>query len=105
MTCLVLSSLKAITKETAIVTMILGGTPPDPGLGVCIELHGRDAGGLLDLLGIGKALPGQRIAAEEPPPALLEVEPTRSRGDEDVMDALMVFQPGTRLETGVTTEI
>ncbi len=78
---------------------------PDPGLGPQVELSGRDAGGLLDLLGIGKTLPGERIAAEEPPPTLLQVEPARSGGDEDVMDARMINQPGPRLEAGMTTEI
>ncbi len=55
--------------------MLLGGTAPGPGLGSPIELHGREAGGLLDLFGIGKALLGKRIAAKESPPALLEGEP------------------------------
>lgn len=46
-------------------------TPPDPGLDAPIELSGGDAGRLLDFLGIGKTLPGERITAEEAPPALL----------------------------------
>ena len=53
------------------VTMILGRTSPDPGFGPQVELSGGNAGGLLDLLGVGKTLPGERIAAEEAPPTLL----------------------------------
>ncbi len=68
-------------------------------------MSGRHADGLLDLLGIGKALPSQGIAAEEPPPALLQIEPAGPCGNEDVLDAGMIDQPGPRLEAGMTTEI
>jgi hypothetical protein len=73
---LVLCSLNPITKETAIVAMILGRPSPDPGLGPSIELCSRHAPGLVDLSRIGKTLARQRIAAKEPPPALLQVEPS-----------------------------
>gem|GEM_PF-2144938 len=76
---LVLSSLNTITKESAIVTMILGRTSPDPGFGPQVELSGRHTGGLLNLLGVGKTLPSKRITAEEAPPALLQVEPSLLR--------------------------
>jgi hypothetical protein len=33
-------------------------------------------GRLFDLVGIGKTLPGEGIAAKETPPALLEIEPS-----------------------------
>src|SRR5438132_7814919 len=102
---LVLGSLNTITKETAVVTVILGRSAPDPGLGAPIQLLGRDPGGLLDLLGISKALTSQRITAEEPPPPLLQIEPARSRRNEDVVNARMLFQPGARLQTEVTAEI
>ena len=85
--------------------MVLGWPSPDPGLGAPIELLGRDAGGLFDLLGIGKTLPGERIAAEEPPPAFLQIEPACSRRNEDVVNARMPLQPGARLQTGMTAEI
>ena len=78
---------------------------PDPGFGPQVELSGGNAGGLLDLLGIGKALASQGITAEEPPPALLQVEPARSGGNENVMEAWMRFQPSTCLKTVVTTEV
>ena len=64
---LVLSSLNTVTKESAIAAMILGRPTPDPRLGAPVELSGRHAGSLFDLLGVGEALPSKRIAAEEPP--------------------------------------
>jgi hypothetical protein len=102
---LVLRSLNAITKEATIVAMILGRASPDPGLSPQVELSGGDAGGLLNLLGIGKALASQGIAAEESPPALLEIEPARSGGNEDLLDAWMPFQPGAGLQAVMTAEI
>jgi len=102
---LMLRSLNAVTKESAIMAVILGWPSPDPGFGPSVELLGSDTGGLLDLLGVGEALPGQRITAEKPPPALLQIEPARSRRDEDVMDAGMIDQPGAGLQTVVTAEI
>jgi hypothetical protein len=101
----VLRSLNAVTKGPPVVARILGRPSPDPGLGSPVELRRRNTGGLLDLLGIGKTLPGERIAAEEPPPALLQIQPTRSRRNEDVMNARMPLQPGARLKAGMTTEI
>ena len=65
-----LHSSKAIGKETATIPRRPGRTTPHPGFGAQIELSRRDTRGLLDLVGIGKALPGKRIAAEEAPPAL-----------------------------------
>ena len=102
---LVLRSLKTITKETPVVSRYLWRAPPDPWFGPQVELSSRDAGGLLDFLGIGKALPSQRIAAEEAPPALLQIEPTCSGRNEDLLDARMLFQPGACLQAVVTTEI
>ena len=100
-----LRSLKTVTKETPVVSRYLWRASPDPWFGPQVELSSRDAGSLLDFLGIGKALPSQRIAAKEAPPALLQIEPTGSSGDEDLMEAWMRFQPGAGLETVVTTEI
>ena len=102
---LVLSSLKTITKETPIAAMIFGWASPDPGLCANIELSSGDTGGLSNLLGIGKALSREGIAAEKPPPALLHIEPTGTRGDEDLMEARVIDQPGAPLEAGMTTEI
>ena len=59
------------------MAMILGRSAPDPGIGSPVELSGSDASGLLNLIRVGKALAGQRIATEKAPPALLQVEPAR----------------------------
>jgi hypothetical protein len=45
---------------------------PDPGLGAGVEVLGGDACCLIDLLGVGEVLAGERLAAEEAPPAFLE---------------------------------
>ena len=70
-----------------------------------VELSRGSASGLLDLIRIGKALPSQGITAEETPPALLQVEPTRPCGNEDVMETRMLREPGPRLGTVVAGEI
>lgn len=100
-----LRSLNPVTKETAIAAPRLGRPSPDPGFGPPIELSGGHACRLLDLVGIGKALPGEGIAAEESPPAFLEIEPTGSSGDEDVLDAWMICQPSPGLQAVMAAEI
>src|SRR5512135_2505656 len=100
-----LRSLKAIRKKATIVAMILGRTSPHPGFGSQVELSGRDAGSLLDLLGIGKALSGKSITAEEAPPALLQVEPAGSFGNEEVVNARVLSQPGAGLSAVMAAEI
>ena len=102
---LVLRSLKAITKETPMTTRCLGWASPDPGFCPQVELSGRDTRGLLDLLGSGKTLTSERITAEEAPPTLLEIEPASPGGNEDVVDARMLLQPGAGLETVVAAQI
>lgn len=69
-----------------------------------VELLGGDTSGLLTLLGVGKALPREGISSEEPPPALLPVEPPGSGRNEDVVQARMRLHPGPRLQTVVTRE-
>lgn len=68
---LVLSSLKTVTKETPAVPWRLRRTSLDPRLGPQIELSCGNVDGLLNLIGIGKTLPGEDITPNEPPPALL----------------------------------
>src|SRR5205085_5316272 len=81
---------KAITKEATQVATRLGRPSPDPRLGSVVKLDGGHLHRSLNLIGIGQALASERIAAEEPPPALLQVEPTRAFGNEDVLEAWMV---------------
>src|SRR3954447_14501030 len=80
-------------------------TPPDPGLRSTVELVRGHRCGLLDLLGIGKALSGKGRSTEEPPPPLLEIQPTRSFRDEDLVDSGMRGQPLLNRRALVTGEI
>ena len=52
-----------------------GRPSPNPGLGSVVELGCSHSRRLFNFIGVSKTLTGQRIAAEEPPPALLQVEP------------------------------
>src|SRR5215470_12326180 len=89
-----LRSLKSIYKASAVGAWFGLGPSPDPGPGAGVELGGRHPGGAGDLAGVGEGLPGQGLAAEDPPPAFLQVQPAGARGDEGVPDAGMAFQPG-----------
>src|SRR5437764_13201223 len=91
---LVLRSLKGVYKASAVGPRFGLGPSPDPGLGARVELGGGYLGGAGDLAGAGEGLPGQRLAAEDPPPAFLQVQPAGALGDEGVADAGMVVQPG-----------
>jgi hypothetical protein len=102
---LLLRSLNAVTKNTPIMTMILGRATPDPGRGSPVELGRRDTRRLLALIGVSKTLASECIAAEEPPPAFLQVKPAGSRRDKDMMEARMLGHPGACLSTIMTAEI
>ncbi|GHO99832.1 hypothetical protein KSF_098800 [Reticulibacter mediterranei] len=54
----------------------LGRPSPGPRIGSMVELHRGDLHRSLDLTGIGKTLASEGIAAEEAPPAFLEIEPS-----------------------------
>src|SRR5262249_31701564 len=74
-------------------TLVFGlGSSPDPGLGVGVELGGGHLGGVVDLVGVCEGLPGQGLAPEDPPPALLQVQPASALGDEGVPDPGMVLR-------------
>ncbi len=83
----------------------LGRPSPDPGLSASIELRRGDPPGLIDFTWVGKILASQRITPKEPPPALLQVEPTGSFGDEDLVDAWMLDEPGIGLRTQVARQV
>ncbi len=102
---LVLHSSKAVHETTTKVTMWRWGPSPDPGLSPRVEVGGGDACCLLDLLGVGEVLAGERLAAEEAPPAFLQVEPTGARRDGHRMDPRMDRQPLLDGPTGVAGEI
>src|SRR5215470_15727578 len=75
-----LRSLKGIYKASAVGAWFGLGPSPDPGPGAGVELGGRHPGGVGDLAGVGEGLPGQRLAAEDPPPGFLQVQPAGAVG-------------------------
>ena len=75
------------------MTVRAGRAVPDPRLGALIELVCGEEGDLVDLVAIGKGLPGQGVPAEEAPPAFLEIEPARASRNEDVVNPGMGAQP------------
>jgi len=87
------------------MAMILGRSTPDPRFGASVELSCRDTSSLLNLIRVGKTLSSQSIASEEPPPALLQVEPARPSGNKNLMEPRMLSQPGAGLSTGVAGEV
>jgi hypothetical protein len=100
-----LRSLNAVRKEPSMVATSLGRPSPNPGLGPSVELRGSYAPGQVDLARVGKALTGEGIAAEETPPAFLQVEPTCSFRDEDVLETWMLCQPGAGFQAVVAAQI
>jgi hypothetical protein len=98
-TAVVLCSLNPIRKEAATMAMCFGWSSPDPRLSAMVELSRGHPCRLLNLSGIGKTLASKGITAEEPPPTLLQIEPARSHGNEELVEAGMRFQPRTRLQT------
>src|SRR5436853_116663 len=89
-----LRSLKGVYEAPTVGTVFRLGSSPDPGPGAGVELGGGHLGGAGDLVGVGEVLPGQGLAAEDPPPAFLQVQPAGALGDEGVPDAGMILQPG-----------
>ena len=102
---LVLRSSKAVTKETMQMAPCFGRPSPDPRFGSSIELRGSYLRRLFNLISISKALPSECIASEKAPPALLQIEPTSPFGNENMLNARMLCQPGACFQTVVTTEI
>jgi hypothetical protein len=68
----VLRSSNSVDEGAPSVARWQRGTAPDPWSGAGIELGRGNPGGEGDLAGVGEALPGQGLAAEQPPPALLQ---------------------------------
>lgn len=87
------------------LTMRTGRAPPDPGFRPMVEFLRGEDGDLVDLLGVGKRLPGQRLAAEETPPAFLEIQPTCAGGEENLANPRMGAQPLHHRRTFVAGEI
>lgn len=102
---LVLRSLNPVIKDPA--PGAVGGrrSPPDPRFGTGVELGSGHTPGQVNLARVSKTLTSERIPAEEPPPALLEIEPAGAFGDEDVLQPWMLRHPGARLQAVVTTQV
>src|SRR5215212_8988423 len=102
---LVLRSLDAVGEGVASVAWGGRWAAPHPRAGAGIELTGRHPGGQRDLLGSDKRLAGKGLAAKQPPPALLQIQPAGALGDEHLADAGMVAQPGTSRVAVVAGEV
>jgi hypothetical protein len=70
-----------------------------------IELSRSSADSVFNFEMVGKGLTGKGIATQEPPPAFLQVEPTRPFGDGYLMHARMVVEPGANRRAGVAGQI
>ena len=70
-----------------------------------VELCGGDSGGVGDLAGVGEALSGQSLAAEHPPPRLVQVQPAGPFRDEHLLDARVFCQPCAGALAGVAAEV
>lgn len=70
-----------------------------------IELDSGHLHRSLNLPRIGKTLARERLAAEESPPPLLQAQPTRAFGNEVVLQAWAVCQPGACLQAVMATQI
>jgi hypothetical protein len=66
--------------------------PPDPRLGMAIEMLGGDAGYIGNIMIIGQGLSGEGFASEDGPPPLNQIQPSGSHGDAGVLDPRMCFQ-------------
>src|SRR6266536_172179 len=103
--CLMLRSLKMVHENSPSVAWGRWRAAPHPRAGTGVEPTGRNLGRERDLARVGEGLPGQRLAAEQPPPALLQVEPAGPLGDEGVLDTGMVDQPGAGAGAGVAGQV
>jgi hypothetical protein len=77
----------------------------DPGREALVELTGSECGGWLNLHTIGEPLTHEGILAEDPPPALDEVQLIFASRKELLMDARMLGQPLSDPDTGVAGDM
>ena len=102
---LLLRSSRAVTKEAMQMAPCFGRPSPDPRFGAPIEVRGGHARRLLDLISVGKTLSRERIASKEAPPAFLQIEPACSFGNEHMLEAWMLGQPGACFQAVVEASI
>ncbi len=82
-----------------------GRPSPNPRFGSPVELRCRHLHRSFNLISIGETLSSECIAAEEAPPAFLEIEPARTFGNEHVLDAWVLGEPGACFQAVVTAQI
>src|SRR6266508_1807017 len=92
--CLMLRSLKMVHENSPSLAWGRWRAAPHPRAGTVVEPTGRHTSRERDLARVGEGLPGQRLAAEQPPRALLQLQPAGPLGDEGVLHAGMAGQPG-----------
>jgi hypothetical protein len=85
--------------------MGLGWASPDPGCSMTIQVLGGDPGDIGNVVVIGQGLPGKGVAPEDAPPALNQIQPSRSHRDEGMLDPGMSIQPLPDRTTGVAGEV
>ena len=80
---------------------------PSPYLGSrpVVELDGCHLHGSFNLIGIGKTLASEGIASKEAPPAFLEIEPACPLGDEHMLNARMLCEPGACFQAVMATQV
>src|SRR5262249_55228945 len=83
---LVLHSSKAVDKTTPPVAVGWRWAAPDPGRGPGIAVLRGDLRRQVDRVGVGTGRAGERLAAEEPPPAFPQVERRGARGEGNGVD-------------------
>src|SRR6266496_1688039 len=102
---LTLRSSKAVDEDPPSVAWGRWWAAPHPRAGAGVELAGRHPGVQGDLLGSGKRLPSKGLAAKQPPPALLQVQPAGPLGDEGVLDPGVVGQPRAGAAAAVAGQV
>jgi hypothetical protein len=100
-----LHSSKTVDKVASELSVWRWRPAPDPGLGPRVEVLGRHAGRQIDLRGVSERLARERLAAKQPPPAFLQIEPARPGRERDRVDAGMLRQPLLDGRAGVTGEV
>ena len=90
---------------TAQVALGWRRSAPDPGCGATVELLGRQTRRLVDLVGIGEGVSGERFPTEDPPPPLLQVQPAGTFRDQYLLHPRMRRQPILDRRTRMTGQI
>src|SRR5579859_5261223 len=102
---LVLRSSTGVPKARAVQAWRGRRPSPHPRLRTGVELCGRDRRRLVNLRWISETLASVGFSASQPPPRLLQVQPARPLGDEYLVHAGMISEPGLNRRALVTGEV